>query len=125
MRRRRYVPLGAKEIEATMFLNTEEAWFWFIRCQELRREGARFEADQSDMVRPCDPDDIYRAVMSLVRNKKLAPIHLRVLGRYGLRGAPPDPRCREEETDFRCWDQAMDLLTTILRSKGIIPMPET
>lgn len=101
------------------FTDAEQAWFWFIRCQQVRRDGARLKGSGlAD--RPCDPDDIYCAVIRLARNGILKPSHLRVLGQYGLRGCPPDPRCQNEQPDARLWDQALDRLTTPLRRKGIV-----
>lgn len=101
------------------FANAEQAWFWFIRCQQVRRDGARLTSSGlAD--RPCDPDDIYCGVMRLARNCILKPNHLRVLGQFGLRGCPPDPRCHNEQQDARLWDEALDRLTTVLRRKGIV-----
>lgn len=102
------------------FLNSEEAWFWFIRCQKARWDGARFEVNMSRAARPCDPDDIYRAVMSLYRNKRLKKQHLSVLARFGLEETPPDARERDQLYPARLWDEALDLLTTILKKKNLI-----
>jgi hypothetical protein len=101
------------------FENAEQAWFWFVRCQMVRRDGARLPSS-GNMRRPCDPDDIYVAVLALQRRAVLHGSHLNTLGRYGVRGRPPDPRCREEATAAKLWDEALDRLTTVLRDKGII-----
>ncbi|MFO1129307.1 MAG: hypothetical protein U1E66_12845 [Rhodospirillales bacterium] len=101
------------------FDNAEQAWFWFVRCQMVRRDGARFPATGS-LHRPCDPDDIYVAVVALQRRAILHANHLSTLGRYGVRGNPPDPRCREEAAAAKLWNEALDRLTTVLRDKGII-----
>lgn len=102
------------------FLDAEEAWFWFVRCQVMRREGVKFKTDGSATTRPCEPDDLYRAVMDLKRNRQIGNDHIRVLTRYGLDDVPPDPRIREQERAFRLWDEALDQLTTILKKKGIV-----
>ncbi|MFO1152108.1 MAG: hypothetical protein U1E42_00380 [Rhodospirillales bacterium] len=101
------------------FDSAEQAWFWFVRCQVVRRDGARLSPG-GNMHRPCDPDDIYVALMNLQRRAVLRPSHLNILGRFGLEGRPPDPRCREETTAAKLWDEALDRLTTVLRDKGII-----
>lgn len=102
------------------FATAEEAWFWFARCQIVRRQGARFAPLPGASERPCDPDDIYRAAVSLKRKGLLGRRHLAVLGHFGVSGRPPDPRCREEEEPARLWEQAIDRLTTVLQQKGIV-----
>jgi hypothetical protein len=102
------------------FASSEEAWFWFVRCQHVRREGARLQALSSSFSRPCDPDDIYRAVVALQRRGLIRAAHLRVLENFGLMGRSPDRRCPEEAPAFQLWAEALDRLTTILRGKGVV-----
>ncbi len=111
-------PLPVKDVVA--FLNAEEAWFWFIRSERARREGAKLNADSSLTARPCEPDDIYRAVMRLHRQKRISNAHLKTLAHFGWRECPPDSRVREEENHLRLWDDALDRLTTELQAKGIV-----
>lgn len=98
----------------------EEAWFWFVRSQEARRDGARFVDCASAFQRPCDPDDIYRAVLGLARDGRIGRSHLHVLGRFGLIGKPPDRRCPEQVGLAPLWEEALDRLATVLRGKGIL-----
>lgn len=70
--------------------------------------------------RPCDPDDIYRAVMNLRRRGFIGAMHLTVLARFGLVGRPPDRRCADEAEAAQWWGEALDRLATVLREKGII-----
>ncbi len=105
---------------ATAFYGVEEAWFWFARCQRLRREGARFSGSVRRFERPCDPDDIYKAAMGLYRSGTLKRGHLQVLARFGVLDRPPDPRRGEELAAARLWDEALDRLTLPLRAKGIV-----
>jgi len=119
-RKLRFVPRPAYEVSTTPFASAEEAWFWFIRCQRVRREGVQFSDGSSETMRPCDPDDVYRAIMTLLRNRKIGGEHLQVLGVFGLEERPPDPRRRDEERPARLWDEALDRLATVLRRKGII-----
>lgn len=102
------------------FSHAEEAWFWFVHCQRVRREGARLRGDGPRFARPCDPDDIYRALMGLHSRSIVSSRHLRVLATYGLRGCPPDSRCPDERPAARLWDEALDRLARPLRDKGII-----
>lgn len=101
------------------FATADHAWLWFCQCQIARREGASFTST-GGFARPCDPDDIHRAVTALHRRGQLARAHLRVLGRYGLRLVPPDGRTQEEARDAILWRQALDRLADALRHKGIV-----
>ncbi len=124
MREPRYTPRPSYELACVPFISAEEAWFWFIRCLRARRDGARFLDGPDGAVRPCEPDDLYRAVMWLFRRRRIGEEHLKVLEYFGLREAPPDPRCREEEISARLWDMALDRLTTVLKGKGIVVCEE-
>jgi hypothetical protein len=116
----RHVPKTIADIPGTAFTTAEEAWFWFVRCHQVRREGAQLADSKRQFARPCDPDDVYRAVMGLARRGILAGTHLKALAKFGLAGRPPDARCRDETDDARLWDEALDRLSTILRVKGIV-----
>jgi len=116
----RFVPKTSAELGTNPFGSAEEAWFWFVRCQEVRREGAQLGGGTASFSRPCDPDDIYCAVMSLKRKRRLCGSHLSVLGTFGVAGRPPDVRRRDEAGAARLWDEALDRLTTVLRTKGIV-----
>lgn len=102
------------------FAHAEEAWFWFVHCQRVRREGARLRDAGGRFERPCDPDDIYCALRRLHARAILSASHLHVLAKFGLRGSPPDSRCGEERIAARLWSEALDRLTTPLREKGIV-----
>lgn len=104
----------------TLFIDAEEAWFWYMRCQKARWEGARFDGGVSISERPCLSDDIYRAVMSLYRSQKINKAHLRTLATYGISETPPDPAKFEEERDCRLWNEALDRLSAILMQKNVI-----
>ncbi len=102
------------------FSHAEEAWFWFAHCQKVRRLGCRLQASGAPFQRPCDPDDIYCALMRLHAQSILSNAHLRILATYGLRGSPPDTRCSDERGAARLWEEALDRLSTPLRAKGIL-----
>lgn len=120
MGRERYNPRLTGGIEGEPFVTAEDAWLWFSRCQIARIEGVKPAGGRGEAVRPCDPDDIYRAVMALVRRRVLAAGHLTVLGRFGIRLAPPDPWAGDTPTEAALWAEALDRLTTVLRGKGIV-----
>lgn len=120
MSRGRYTPKQQSRAPSVPFCSAEEAWFWFMRSQRARLEGAKMRSDEADIIRPCDPDDIYRAVMALVRAKTLGRYHLKVLASFGMSECAPDPRVREQQRAFHLWDEALDRLTTALKRKGIV-----
>jgi len=111
-------PLG--EGEAVPFDTAEEAWLWYSSCQIARNEGVRVRADLGQVRRPCDPDDVYRAVIALYRRRRLADRHLAVLGRFGIRLAAPDPWAGDAPGEAALWAEALDRLATILKGKGIV-----
>lgn len=82
-------------VETIPFVNAEEAWFWFVRSQKARMDGARFKDDEADVARPCEPDDLYRILMSLVRKKTLGRRHMKVLANFGMLERVPDARVAE------------------------------
>ena len=45
MRRQRIGPKTYPNKPAIAFDTAEEAWFWFVRCQQVRRDGARLDGD--------------------------------------------------------------------------------
>ncbi len=108
---------------AVPFRNAEDAWLWFARCQQLRRDGVRFRSSGSRRERPCDPDDIYCAAAGLHRAGRLSRLHLRVLAVYGLHERAPDPRCRDETAAARLWHEALDRLEPVLLAKRIVEPP--
>ncbi|MBL8659848.1 MAG: hypothetical protein JNM75_08845 [Rhodospirillales bacterium] len=120
MRRHPYCPKSYPEYPATAFENAEEAWFWFIRCQQMRRDGAKLDGDLDTTARPCDPDDVYRAADRLVRNGTIRSAHIKVLVHYGHLQRTPDPRCAEQVKATQFWSEAIDRLSSPLRAKGII-----
>ncbi|MCW9040842.1 MAG: hypothetical protein OQJ76_10160 [Rhodospirillales bacterium] len=102
------------------FANAEEAWLWYVACQRARADGARVRANLSEKPRPCDPDDIYRAVMALRKAGRLGAHHIRVLGAAIRRDRRPDPRVAEEAKAAHLWEQAMAALGEVLAAKGIV-----
>lgn len=120
MPRCRYTPRRQSQAPTLPFLDAQEAWFWFMRSQKARLEGAKFTGGAQDIGRPCDPDDLYRFVMELVRVGKIGRHHLKVLATFGIKEQAPDGRLREESRACLLWNEALDRLTTILRQKEII-----
>jgi len=119
MPRFRYVAKAPSVAPTVPFANAAEAWFWFVRCQQIRRDGARFDGGGETM-RPCDPDDIYRAVSALVRAGRIGRDHLKTLVTFGLRESAPDSRSPAERRAARLWDESLGHLATVLRRKAIV-----
>lgn len=120
MPRFNYVPRPAPGGDFFPFSDAAQAWFWYARSQQARRDGARFESGAGTARRPCEPDDIYLAVRGLYRQGALTAAHLRVLARYGRLERPPDPRLVEERRDLDPWNRALAALDAVLRTKGIV-----
>jgi hypothetical protein len=111
-------PLSLGDTEP--FADAQEAWLWYARCQKARDDGARFAADLGAVRRPCDPDDVVRALIDLWRRGEVGRRHVRVLRAYGAADRPPDARCHEEERAARLWEEGLDRLGAALRRKGIV-----
>lgn len=120
MRRQRFGPKTYENKPSIAFDSTEEAWFWFIRCQQVRRDGARLDSEFESTSRPCDPDDVYRAADRLLRNGLIRSAHIKVLGHYGRLQRTPDPRCPEQAKAAQFWTEAIERLSSPLRTKGIV-----
>jgi len=120
MRRKTRAPRPSPLRRTTPFQSAEEAWFWYVRCQKARDDGAKMEVDLTRDGRPCELEDVYRAVKRLSDCRKISGHHIRVLVAYGKGDRPPDPRCREEAEPYRLWTEALDKLTTVLKQKDII-----
>lgn len=120
MRRRKFSHRSRSDRVHSAFASAADAWFWGIQCFAARADGARFRADQTDTARPCEPDDLLVSVERLARLGRLRAAHIRTLFVYGRRLTPPDERRREEAQAARLWDEALDLLSTPWRNKGII-----
>ncbi len=80
----------------------------------------RFIRDMGKTPRPCFPDDIFRAVKSLKERRIIREKHVQVMNVYGHLERPPDPRCEEEARSYVLWDQALDRLATVLKTKDIV-----
>ncbi|WP_211275881.1 hypothetical protein [Thalassospira mesophila] len=120
MTQQRLFPKPLRDGEVTLFASAEQAWFWFVRCQAARIDGARVVADAGDVTRPCDPDDIYNAVMRLWRGGVIGQAHLQVLEYYGAVERLPDPRVGEEQRKAVLWREALEVLATVLIRRGIV-----
>lgn len=112
-------PVAAVE-DAQPFRTAEDAWFWFIEAWTARRDGARVIAGAGLVPRPCEPVDVLRVLERLYRQRRLLRDHVAVLGHYGRRLLPPDPRRPTEGRAHRVWREALDRLGDALRAKGIV-----
>lgn len=119
MRKKRFTPARGDARAMTPFASAEEAWMWFVRAQKARRDGARL-CRSAVMARPCEPDDIYCAVMALYRRRVVRRDHLKVLAEFGMEDRPPDYRVACEAVSLRLWRDALNHLSIILKKKGIV-----
>ncbi len=124
MTKPRYAPRCLPVVSEVPFTSVEEAWFWYMRCERVRREGARMTRDNIRQHRPCEPDDLNRWVMALYRAGTIGPQHLKVLAHFGWQDRAPDPRVRGEVRAHALWDEALDRLATPLKSRGIVEVSQ-
>ena len=106
--------------EVTPFNNAEEVWFWFIQATQAKESGARIRANEGLYKRPCEPTDIFKILERLHRHRRLTMHHFRILRHYGLRMVAPDITRAKEVLASRLWDEAMEILTDVFVSKGIV-----
>lgn len=102
----------------TPFTGAEQAWFWTAGALAARRDGVRSSGPR--IPRPCEPDDVIRALDLLYRCQGIGLDHARALRRWGDRGMAPDPRLPAERADALLWAEALDRLDEILRVKGLL-----
>ncbi len=102
----------------TRFESAEEAWFWTVRCLQARREGAKCRAGLGKVERPCDPDDVVKALDGLYQAKRISLQHGRVLRWWGECQTVPD--ATRNRADHLLWTEAMDALLPALRSRSIV-----
>ncbi|MFN3700098.1 MAG: hypothetical protein ACK4VI_01090 [Alphaproteobacteria bacterium] len=121
---KRNFPILSQCRDSVPFANTEEAWFWFIKAQQARNDGARVSAGFSLIPRPCEPLDILKIADRLYRNRLLGMDHFYVLKFYGQRGYAPDPRRIKEQRAHRLWIEAMARLEPVFLRKGIVGAPK-
>lgn len=117
---------------AIAFVSAAQAWFWTVGALAARHAGIR----QSNVVRgasgrtrlkirrPCDPDDIMRALDLLHRRGEIDLAHARVLRRWGDCGVAPDATRLGQEDDAKLWTEALDRLEVLLRAKSIVATVE-
>ena len=102
------------------FRSAEEAWFWTMAALKARRDGARYTAATGKIARPCEPDDVVRALDVLYRARRIDLVHARILRVWGDRQMAPNPAYATEACDFRLWRAALERLEWPLRVKGIV-----
>ncbi len=106
------------------FDDAAQAWFWTVASLAARHGAGLGRGTQGGhggvrIARPCDPDDVIRALDLLYRRGGIGPTHARVLRRWGERFTAPAPGGTSAE-DALLWSEAMAQLEGVLRPKGIV-----
>ena len=106
------------------FDDAAQAWFWTVASLAARHGAGLGRGTQGGhggvrIARPCDPDDVIRALDLLYRRGGIGPTHARVLRRWGERFTAPAPGGTSAE-DALLWSEAMAQLDGVLRPKGIV-----
>jgi hypothetical protein len=107
--------------EAQPFRSACAAWLWCAGFLEARKLGAG-AAFGTGGIRPCEPDDIVKAIDRLYRQRRIDLQHARILRVWGERGRAPLPHStdKSERADARVWGEAMRALDAPLRGRGIV-----
>jgi len=106
------------------FDDAAQAWFWTVASLAARHGGGVGRGNTGGhggmrIARPCDPDDVIRALDLLYRRGGIGPAHARVLRRWGERFAIPVAG-GSASPDATLWSEAMAQLDGVLRPKGIL-----
>lgn len=120
MKRQKRAPKPVSGEHGDPFTSAEEAWFWAAAALMARSDGARIVAGLGLVPRPCEPEDLLKAVETLYARGRLARAHIDTLIDFGKRLVAPDSRNRTEARAARLWDEALDRLSTVWRAKGIV-----
>jgi len=112
-------PIGRPDLPGTVpFADAAQAWFWTLGALASRRDGSG--RGGRGIPRPCDPDDVIRALDLLHRRGGIGLHHARVLRRWGERGVVPTPAFASQRDDAVLWTEALERLEGLLRAKGIV-----
>ena len=112
--------LASRDPLVQPFRTAGEAWFWTMAALRARRDGARYTAQLGRVSRPCEPDDVVRCLDALYRGRRIELVHARILRIWGERQMAPNPAFAGERSDYRLWQEALNLLEWPLRVKGIV-----
>ena len=105
------------------FGDAAQAWFWTLGALAARRDGTG-RGGGTGIRRPCDPDDVIRALDLLHRRGGIDLSHARVLRRWGDHGRSPESSRLAEAADALLWSEALERLEGLLRAKGIVATTE-
>ena len=105
---------------ALPFRTAEDAWLWTMAALIARRDGASAAWRPDGPARPCDPDDVVRAIDILYRDRTIELLHARILRIWGERQRAPCCTRPLQRSDWRLWHQALGHLEWALRARGIV-----
>ena len=113
------------------FATAEEAWLWAMAAFVASCDGRPVPAG------PCHPRDVFEIVNHLYCRRIIDTRHAYILRTWGERGMAPNPKSLRssdsilelsdiafERAQSRAWRDALDRLTPMLISEGIVAPPE-
>ncbi|MBL4720288.1 MAG: hypothetical protein JKY20_04035 [Alphaproteobacteria bacterium] len=98
------------------FDSVEEAWAWAVAGASARLAGARVTAGLARIERPCEPFDVIRIAWRLYRQRRLNRNQVNAL----LNDGEAQDVVKIRGGHISDLDQALDILITPLRERGIL-----
>ncbi|MGD9637845.1 MAG: hypothetical protein AB7U85_02145 [Alphaproteobacteria bacterium] len=108
-----------EDLEVEPFDSTETAWFWFCRMMMTDYKN-RGDGDYKKTARPCEVNDIYLIVKSLLAKNILNAPEFNVLIKYGKQNQPPDVRFGATSYEETLWHKGIGVLDEVFKQRAIV-----
>ncbi|GHU01099.1 hypothetical protein FACS1894186_3160 [Alphaproteobacteria bacterium] len=106
--------------EVVPFADAAEAIFWFRRAMSALEKRGNFTPDGA---RPCEISDMAVILNRLAREGRFSAGSARALAKYAARQERPDTSAGASLSEVLYWHDAIEVLETVLRRKGIVGEP--
>ncbi len=103
-----------------LFSSAVDVWFWFCETIKLRALQGVGGKRNSDEVKSCEINDVYRIVKHMIIQKIISNYHLEIMVKYGNKLLPPSVRFGDKRGEEDAWNEAMLRFDEVLKKKGIV-----
>lgn len=102
------------------FRDSEQLWFWFLKCRKHDLIGIRINIGRSINKNPypCEAIDIETLITRLYLSGKLNHEQLKVLKEFGDMRRAPNQHVWSENAKAALWSDAMRTITNAAKEKG-------